>query len=57
MNPDERRKAIATAAALVAHYPIAAELRVGIAAMAEEIAELRQQLNDVQVNLNMRTHG
>lgn len=43
MTPSERAKAIATAVAVAAKHPLlSSEIKVGLAAMAEELAELRR---------------
>ena len=58
MTPAERRKAIETAVAQVVNSrAVPADIRLGIAALAEEVAELRSQLADVKATLTRGNYG
>lgn len=52
MKQDERRKAIANAVAVASsHAFVPAAVRVGLAAMAEELRELDARLRNLEKNL------
>lgn len=58
MTPGERRKAIDNAVALVAgNVAVPVAFRVALAALAEEMAELRLQLAELQRNQGRPGNG